>query len=393
MSRFSIDHVVDAVRGVTGGPAPLHAPEIAGNEWTYVKECLDTAWVSTVGSYVDRFETMLAEITGSAHAVAAVNGTAALHTCLLLAGVKPGTEVIIPSLTFVATANAVAYVGAVPHFADVEGDAFGLDAARLDAHLADVARRDGDGLVNCLTGRRLSAVVCMHTFGHACDLDQLVEVCARHGLPLIEDAAESLGSFYKGRHTGNHGLLSAVSFNGNKIVTTGGGGAILTNDTGLARRAKHLTTTAKIPHPYEFIHDETGFNYRLPNVNAAIGCAQLERLDDFIQRKRALAEAYARSFDGVAGVRFVTEPAERRSNYWLNLFLLDADVAHLRDEVLKALNGAGLMSRPAWRPMHMLEMFKDAFRMDLSVTEDLARRLINIPSSPVLMGPGGTAVG
>lgn len=386
MSALSIEAIVAAIAEVAGPRALLHAPEIRGNEWTYVKECLDTEWVSTVGSYVDRFEAALAAYTGARHAVATVNGTAALHACLLLAGVEPGDEVIIPSLTFVATANAVAYCGAVPHFADVEERTLGLDADRLAAHLEAVLVSDGGLSRNRVTGRPVRAVVCMHSFGHPVDLDALVAVTERFGLVLVEDAAESLGSFYKGRHTGNHGRLASLSFNGNKIVTTGGGGAILTNDADLARRAKHLTTTAKVPHPYLFEHDQVGFNYRLPNVNAAIGCAQMERLPDFVARKRLLAERYRAAFAPLTGVRFFEDQPFAESNHWLNVILLDPGQARLRDPVLEAANARGLQCRPAWTPMHQLPMYRDCPSMALPVTEDLAGRLINIPSSPRLAG-------
>ena len=378
------EHVVEAVASVLPGPAALHEPEFADNEWTYVKECLDTGWVSSAGKFVDRFEDTLADVTGAGHAVATVNGTAALHACLVLAGVERDDEVIVPALTFVATANAVTYLGAVPYFGDSEQRTLGLDPAKLDAHLRETAELRDDGCYNRRTGRRIAAVVCVHVFGHPCDLDPLVEVCRWHRLALIEDAAESLGSDYKGKHTGNHGLLAALSFNGNKIVTTGGGGAILTNDPNLARAAKHLTTTAKLPHRWEFVYDRAGFNYRLPNINAAMGCAQLERLPGFIAAKRRLAACYEAAFDGVRGMRFFTEPDYARSNYWLNLLLLDRKHADRRDDVLERLNGAGFMSRPAWTPMHMLAPYGDSPRMDLSVAEDLYRRLITIPSSPRL---------
>lgn len=380
-------HILDATRHVVTDNAPLHAPEIAGNEWIYVKECLDTAWVSTVGAYVTKFEDMLRDITGAAHVIATDTGTSALHTCLMLAGVGQDDEVIIPSLTFVATANAVAYCGAIPHFADVEERTLGIDPAKLGAHLAETTERTTNGLRNKETGRIVRAVVCMHTFGHPVALDELLTVCEKYGVQLIEDAAESLGSFYKERHTGTFGALAAISFNGNKIVTSGGGGAILTNNDEFAARAKHITTTAKTPHPWEFNHDEIGYNYRLTNVAAAIGCAQLERLGNFINRKRQLAEKYAQAFSGVENVRFVTEPEDCASNYWLNVLILDTDVQAQRDDVLKTLNDAGLMSRAAWTPMHWLPMFTDAPGMDLSVTESLFARLINIPSSPILVGP------
>jgi len=376
--------IVEAVGSITKGAAPLHAPEIGGEEWTYVKECLDTGWVSSVGSYVDLFEARLAEYTGVAHAVVTSSGTAALHVSLLLAGVQAGDEVLVPTLTFAATANAVAYCGAVPHFCDSSEHTLGIDPARLEQYLATIADQSGEHCINRNTGNRIAGVVCMHTYGHAVELDALAGVCGRFGIPLIEDAAESLGSFYKGKHTGASGLVSALSFNGNKIVTTGGGGALLTNDPDIAARAKHLTTTAKVPHKWEFTHDQVGFNYRMPNINAAMGCAQLERLPDFIHRKRSLAAAYTRAFDGIDGVRFYAEPDNCQSNYWLNVLLLEEDSIELRDEVLTGLNEAGYMSRPAWLPNHQLEMYDDAPCDALPVAESLYRRLINIPSSPCL---------
>ncbi len=376
--------ITEAVASVAGDNAPLHTPEISGNEWEYVKDCLDTEWVSTVGSYVNRFEEALTEITGAKFAIATSSGTSALHACLIVAGVGREDEVIVPALTFVATANAVAYQGATPHFVDCELTTLGIDAAKLDQHLSDTAELTGDGCRNRKTGRSIRALICMHTFGHPCDLDGLKALCDRWRLVLIEDAAESIGSYYKGQHTGNTGVLSALSFNGNKIITTGGGGAVLTNDEDLARRIKHITTTAKTPHAWEFVHDEIGYNYRLPNVNAAIGCAQLEKLPEWLHQKRALAAKYRDVMKELAGISYFDEPAECVSNYWLNVVMLDEDKIELRDVILEALNGAGLMSRPAWTPMHMLEMFGKCPRGDLSTAESVFRRLINIPSSPRL---------
>lgn len=385
MKQTLSNTIADTLRLVVPeGPVSLHEPKFAGNEWTYVKECLDTGWVSSVGKFVDRFEDMLAGYTGARRAIAVVNGTAALHICLKLAGVEIGDEVLIPSLTFVATANAVTYCGAIPHFADCEERTLGLDPAALGRYLDDIAYIGAEGCVNRLTGRRIKAVVPMHTFGHPVDLDPLMEVCKRFKLELVEDAAESLGSFYKGEHTGNRGRISALSFNGNKVITTGGGGAILTNDEELGRLAKHLTTTAKVPHRWEFNHDMIGYNYRLPNLNAALGCAQLEQLPGFVEQKRALAERYRQAFAGVEGVRFFNEPDFAKSNYWLNVLLLDENLAGERDAVLAATNDVGIMTRPAWTPMHRLPMFADAPKMDLSVTESMAARLINIPSSAKL---------
>ena len=379
--------VIDAIRTVLPvkpGAVSLHEPQFGGNEWVYVKECLDTGWVSSVGKFVDRFENDLAAYTGAKRAVAVVNGTAALHICLKLVGVVTGDEVIIPSLTFVATANAVAYCGGIPHFVDCEERTLGLDPVALERHLEEISYLGAEGCTNRLTGRRIKAVMPMHAFGHPVDLDPLLEVCKRFRLELIEDAAESLGSFYKGEHTGNRGRVSALSFNGNKVVTTGGGGAILTNDEELGRLAKHLTTTAKVPHRWEFNHDMVGYNYRLPNLNAALGCAQLEQLPGFVEHKRTLADRYRQAFSGIDGVRFFSEPDFARSNYWLNVLLLDEGLSCELDAVLAATNDAGIMTRPAWTPMHRLPMFAEAPRMELPVTESLAARLINIPSSASL---------
>lgn len=365
----------------TGRFYALHEPRFAGSEWDYTRECLDTGWVSSAGKYVDQFERMLAEYTGMSHAVATVNGTAALHLCLRLAGVEPGDEVLVPALTFVATANAVAYCHAVPHFVDAEANTLGLDASRLSSYLADNAEVKGDVCYNRRTGRAIRALVPMHTFGHPSDMEALLEVAARFRLTIVEDAAESLGSFHKQRHTGHHGRVAAFSFNGNKIVTTGGGGAILTNDAELGRRAKHLSTTAKVPHAWEYHHDAIGYNYRMPNLNAAVGCAQMEQLPSFIKAKRALAARYAEAFTDVAGIRFFAEPADAASNYWLNVLLLDEANLSLRDAILDLTNKNKIMTRPAWKLLHRLPMYQDCPRMELPVAEALEQRLINIPSS------------
>ena len=385
MSRHSLpDSVLASIQSVLGHAdhiVPLHEPRFAGKEWTYVRDCLDTGWVSSAGKFVDRLEKDLAEYTGAAYAIAVVNGTAALHACLLLSGVTSGDEVLIPSLTFVATANAVSYCGAVPHIIDNEERTLGIDPVKLAFYLENIAEQRPDGCFNSRTGRRISALVPMHTFGHPVDLDPLIEICSKFRIDLVEDAAESLGSFYKGRHTGTFGRLGALSFNGNKIVTSGGGGAILTNDAALGRLAKHLTTTAKVPHQWEYNHDMIGYNYRMPNINAALGCAQLEQLPSFLQSKRRLAEYYANAFRDVPGVRFIQEEGFSKSNYWLNTILLDEELSDLRDAILARTQSAGIMTRPAWTLMHRLTMFENCPRMDLAVSESLARRVINIPSS------------
>ena len=362
--------------------AALHEPWFGGNEWEYVKECLDSGWVSSAGKYVDEFERRLVEFTGARHAIATVNGTAALHVCLQLAGAGRDDEVIVPALTFVATANAVSYCGAVPHFVDSERNTVGLDPRKLREHLDAVAECRATATVNRRTGRRIAAVVAMHTFGHPADIVTLAEVCREFGLPLIEDAAESLGSYVAGRHTGTFGLLAALSFNGNKVVTTGGGGAVLTNDDLLARAARHFTTTARLPHQWSFVHDQIGYNYRLPNINAALGCAQLDRLPEFLERKRSLAARYKDAFASVSEIEVIGEPPGTRSNYWLNNILV-AD-AEQRDEVLRQTNEQGIMTRPVWTPMHRLPMYAACPRGDLATVEWLEQRLVSIPSSAFL---------
>lgn len=364
---------------------PLHEPLFEGNEWAYVKECIDIAWVSSVGKYVDLFEEKLAEFTGVKRAVAVVNGTAALHVCLRLAGVKENDEVLIPSLTFIATANAVTYCHAIPHFIDVEERTLGVDPRKLEAYLHEIADIKNGECWNKETGRRIKAVVPMHTFGHPVDVDPLLELCEKYGITLVEDAAESLGSYYKGTHTGNFGLLSAMSFNGNKIITTGGGGAILTNDEELGKLAKHLTTTAKVPHRWAFEHDAIGYNYRMPNINAALGVAQLESLPNYLERKRLLAETYEQLFKGMDDVQFFKEQEWAKSNYWLNTLLIQN---HPLEEVLEAANDEKIFCRPIWNPMHTLDMYQRCPKMDLSTTETVAKQVMNIPSS-VRLGDEG----
>ena len=380
--------VLDSLRTVlpdTTLAYPLHIPSFEGNEWEYVKECLDTGWVSSVGRYVDKFEKLVAEFTGAKRAVAVVNGTAALHISLLLAGVKVGDEVIIPSLSFIATANAVHYCGAVPHFVDVEEATLGMSPDILEYILRNETYKKDGSLYNKQTSRRISAVVPMHTFGHCCSIERIQEICAMYGVALVEDAAESLGSYVGSLHTGNFGLLSALSFNGNKTITTGGGGVVLTNNEHLADQAKHITTTAKIPHAWEYRHDQIGFNYRLPNINAALGVAQMEMLPAFLKRKRTLANQYAQSFDNHSIVKFIGEPYGSTSNYWLNAIRLHDDEIGVRDEVLTITNQAGIMTRPIWSLLHTMPMYADAQRSDMSTSISLERTIINIPSSPSII--------
>jgi len=380
------DQIAGAIHSVAGeGPVGLHEPTFYGNEWLYVKDCLNSTFVSSIGKFVDRFEDDLASYTGAKHVVAVVNGTAALHIALLLAGVKIDEEVLIPALTFIATANAITYCGATPHFVDIEDTTLGIAAAKLREYLLTHTHQHNGQCVNTITGKIIRAMVPVHIFGHPVDIDSLLAIAHDFNIQLVEDAAEALGSSYNGQHTGTFGLIGTLSFNGNKIITTGGGGAILTNDSSIARRAKHLTTTAKLPHAWEFIHDQIGYNYRLPNLNAALGCAQLEQLPAKLIAKRTLYDHYQAAFLPVKGAKLIAEPAQCHSNYWLQAIMLNADQAHQRDAILQATNQAGFMTRPAWQLMHQLTPFNNCPRMDLGTAEQLAQRLINIPSSSNLL--------
>ena len=384
MAGLHIPELIAALRTVLPervAPYALHEPLFAGQEWRYVKECIDTGWVSSAGEYVGVFEASLVKHTGAAFAVAMVNGTSALHMALLAVGVRPGDEVLVPALTFVATANAVSFCGAVPHFVDSDAASLGVDVAKLAHYLSNSLARSGGGWVNPRTGRRISAMVAMHTFGHPVDLDPLAALCAEYAIPLIEDAAESLGSYYKNRHSGCHGVIAALSFNGNKIVTTGGGGALITGDQNLATRIRHLSTTAKLAHAWEFSHDEPGYNYRMPNINAALGCAQMEQLAGFVERKRRLAKRYEAALKAVSGVHFFVEPAYAKSNYWLNAIILDEPSMAARDDVLAQLHQIGILARPAWKLMNCLPMYGACPGMDLSCAQRLAASLVNLPSS------------
>ena len=380
------DIITERIRAVTQvARTALHEPALNGNELAYVTECIKTGWVSSVGSYVDRFERDLAEYTGARHAIVVSNGTSGLQVALMLCGVAAGDEVLVPALSFVATANAVRHCGALPHFVDSGYATLGVDPEALDAYLRDVAQvRDG-ACFNRRTGRRIAALVPMHTFGHPVDMPALMEVARRHALEVVEDAAESLGSWIGDTHTGRYGRCAMLSFNGNKVVTTGGGGAIITDDSELARRAKHLTTTAKLPHAWEYAHDEVAFNYRMPNLNAALGCAQLERLGAFLDAKRELAGRYQKAFADLPEVELFTERAGTRANYWLQTLLLKPEHAHERDAVLRATNEAGQMTRPIWKLLSTLPMYAECESMPTPVAQDLACRLINIPSGPQLV--------
>lgn len=379
-----VDRILDRLEALLPAqrPVPLHEPAFEANAWAKVKDCLDSGWVSSVGAHVDAFEQGLAACSGLPHAVATVNGTAALHTCLLLAGVQPGDEVLLPALTFVGTANPVAAMGAMPHFVDSASDTLGVDPAALAAHLAGIAEQRDGQCHNRLTGRPIRALLVVHVLGHVADMPALRRVADEYGLKLIEDAAEALGSFRDDRHAGHWGDLSALSFNGNKIITTGGGGAVLCRDPELGRRARHLTTTAKLPHPWAFEHDEVAYNYRLPNLNAALGVAQLEQLPALLAAKRRLAADYRQTFAGMDGVNWFDEPAGCRSNHWLNLLLLP-DAGH-RDALLAAAHERGLLLRPFWTPLHRLPMYADTPRAALPTAEALFERSVCLPSSASL---------
>ncbi len=358
---------------------PLSAPVFTGNEKKYLEECIDSTFVSSVGKFVDRFEEMVAEYTGAKKAVVCVNGTNALHLAMMLAGVERNDEVITQALTFVATCNAISYIGAHPIFIDVDKDTMGLSPTAVDHWLNTNAALHGDECFNKSTGHRIRCCVPMHTFGHPVHLDELMEICNKWHLELVEDAAESLGSYYKGKHTGTFGRIGIISFNGNKTITTGGGGMLLFNDEKLAIRAKHLTTQAKRPHKWEFYHDEVGYNYRMPNINAALGCAQMENLEQFVLNKRETASSYAAFFKEIEEIEFFAEPAGCRSNYWLNALIMKDKKT--RDSFLQYTNNNGIMTRPIWELMNRLPMFRNCQTDGLKNTEWFADRVVNIPSS------------
>ena len=378
------EEIVRAIRQVVGeGDKALHEPVFKGREWDYLKECLDSGYVSSVGEFVTRFERALEEYTGAAHAIAVVNGTAALHIALLLAGVEADDEVLVPALGFIATANAVSYCGALPHFVDCEPFGLGVDAARLRDYLGDIAARRNGVCVNRKTGRVIRALVPVHLFGHISDMDALLAVAEEYGLRVIEDAAEALGSVRHRRHAGTWGQLGILSFNGNKIITTGGGGAILTDDEKLAARARHLTTTAKEPHPWRYRHDEVGYNFRMPNINAALGYAQLEQLPAFLQVKRRLFSRYEEAFSPLSGLRLLEEPGGCRSNYWLQTLVLNEDMAAWQEQILEHAWKQGLMLRPAWELLNRQIPYRHMPSMPVVVAESLQQRIINLPSGVV----------
>jgi len=355
----------------------LHEPVFFGNEKNYLTDCINSTYVSYVGDYVKKFEKMLADYTGATYAIAAVNGTAGLHISLKVTGVEPGDEVITQPLTFVATANAISYCGAYPVFVDVDKETLGMSPESLSKFLEECTILKNGCLYNKHNGRKISAVVPVHVFGHPCRIDELVDICDKYNLPIIEDSTEALGSWYKGKHCGTFGKIGVFSFNGNKIITTGGGGMVVTDDKEIAEKIFHLTTTAKIPHPYEYIHNEIGYNYRLPNVNAAIGVAQMERFSDILKNKRETARLYKEFCDN-EHIKFISEPIGSQSNYWLNgIILKDREE---RDKFLDYTNSKGIQTRPIWKLMYKLDMYKNCFKIDTPNAEWLEDRIVNIPS-------------
>lgn len=373
--------LVDFIRNTYNEPKkfiPLHEPRFIGNEKKYTQDAIDTTYVSSIGKYVDLFEELICQITGAKHAIAIVNGTSALHLALVIAGVKDEDEVLTQSLTFIATANAISYCNATPHFVDVDRDTMGLSPKLLKLHLSRIAEMRNGICYNKVTNKKIAACVPMHTFGFPLYIDELINICNEYNIPVVEDAAESLGSYYKGKHTGTFGTLGTFSFNGNKIVTAGGGGAIITNDEKLAERAKHLSTQAKVPHKWEYEHDFIGYNYRLPNLNAALACAQLEQLDAYLENKRELSNLYF-TFFKQHQVTLVREVENAKTNYWLNTIKLKDK--NEKNQFLEFTNNNGVMTRPIWSLMNELKMFKECPKSDLSNSKWLEERVVNITSS------------
>lgn len=389
--NLTFHEIISFIRNLYNKPEgfiPLHAPVFNGNEKKYLEDCIDSTFVSSVGEFVDEFEIKMAEYTRAKKAVVCMNGTNALYLALIMVGVERDSEVITQPLTFIATANAIRYCGAQPVFLDVDPDTLGLSPKAIKNWLeSSTIKRlnkttNEQETVNRRTNRPISACVPMHTFGHPARIDEIVEICNEYNIPVVEDAAESLGSFYKGQHTGTFAKIGVLSFNGNKILTTGGGGMLLFQDENLAKKAKHLTTQAKIPHAWEFVHDEVGYNYRMPNINAALGLAQQEQLPVFLESKRAIAYAYRDFFSDTKFI-YIDEPANAFSNFWLNCILLPSQIE--RDNFLKYTNENGIMTRPAWKLMNKLEMFKRAETDHLYNAKLLSERLVNLPSSPIVL--------
>lgn len=389
MTSLNIDSlpqkVLEAITKVVGhSSTALHEPSFGLNEVRYLSECISSTYVSYIGDFVKRFEKDLQEFTGAKHIIPTSNGTSALHLALICGGVKANDEVLTPSLTFIATANSITYCSAYPHLIDTDFRTFGVDVEKLNDYLRKNTRQDSGLCVNRKTGRVIRALIPVHLFGHIADMDDLLELAKDYKIAVIEDAAEAVGSVYKGKHAGTMGLLGALSFNGNKIITTGGGGALMTNDDKLANLARHLSTTAKLPHKWEFQHDLVGFNYRMPNLNAAVGCAQLEELRQKISQKRTLFRKYQEAFALVDGIELFEEPEHSVSNYWLQTLILDESESKWKDAILELTNLNQINTRPAWKPLHLQAPYSDSESMDLENVNLFKDRIINIPSSPKL---------
>ena len=375
-----IEEAIRRIYDQPDGVIPLHAPCFKGHEWEYVTNCLDSGWVSSVGTYVDKFEQLIADFTGAQYAVATVNGTAAIHMALLLSGIEAEDEVLCPAFSFVATVSSIIYCRANPLFLDSDTETLGMDVDKVVRFLDEKCARKKDGFTyNRLSGRRIKACIPMHAYGYPVDMEHLINVCKDHNVTVIEDAAEALGSYYKNRHCGTIGKIGVLSFNGNKIITSGGGGMILTNDQDLTKRAKHLTTTAKLDHPWEYIHDEVGYNYRMPNINAALGCAQMESLTAFLKKKKDQATRLEEILQGRDGVHVVS-PTIGEGNHWFNLIKIDSAY---RDDVLRGLNEKGIQARASWNPLCDMKPFTRYERFQIGVAKELAASLICLPNGVI----------
>ena len=380
------DKIINGIRAVAGqNRLPLHEPKFDKIETQNLKKCIDSSYVSSVGEYVNIFEKQISDFTGAKYAIAIVNGTSALHLALKIIGVEINHEVICPSLTFIGTVNAISYLGAKPHFVDCDEKTLGIDPLALSNWLDAIAIKKDGKTFNKKTGRIISAIIPMHTYGHPAKIDHILNISREYNLNVVEDAAEALGSFYKNKHTGTFGKIGILSFNGNKIITTGGGGALLTDDEILAKRAKHFSTTAKITHKYRYIHDDIGFNYRLPNINAALGCAQFKKIDDFLNSKRDLFYKYQEVMAPIKGLRLFQEPENSKSNYWLQTIILENGYENELEDILEKTNKNNIMTRPTWNLIHQSKMYHECPKSPLPVAESLAKRIINIPSSSFLI--------
>lgn len=382
MNKNIPETIIKKIRSVVGaGRHSLHEPVFFGNEWKYVKKTLDDNYVSSVGGFIKKFEDKLKKFTGSKYAIAVVNGTAALHLTMKACGIKNNEEVLVPTLTFIGTANAITYCGAVPHFIDCELSTLGIDPIALEKYLKKNTKKVGNSLINIKTKRKISAIIPVHIFGNICQIEKINQIAKKFNLIVIEDAAEALGTFLKSKHAGNFGIAGCISFNGNKILTTGGGGAIITNNKKLSNKIRHLSTTAKINHSWEYIHDHVGYNYRMPNLNAALGLAQVENLKKFLQSKRKLFTEYNKKFSSIDSIKILKESENSKSNYWLNSIILKKPSTKNRDKIIKLAKENNIYLRPVWRPLHMLRPYKSMPCMPIKNADIIYKSLINIPSS------------